>query len=125
MGLVNNIFDKLAKKKLGSDFEERVMRSLEENSCLEEDSICKMVEHYQSIIKLLSPNYSSVKLNSDDLLNITIDDIEYNLDDKSKQNLRKAAEHRMAIEFLIADFEDQKQIISKIEARLNKDNLSK
>ena len=50
---------------------------------------------------------------------ITIDGVEYDFDDKSTQKSRKAVEHRMAIEFLLTDFDNQKQAISQAEMQLN------
>lgn len=119
MNLMDNIIGKLAKKKLGADFGERLMKILEDEPCSQEDIICEIVEHYQAIIELLSPEYSSVKLDADNLLTITIDGTEYDLDDKFTSKLRNAAEHRMAIECLISDIDDHEYIISQIEVQLN------
>lgn len=121
MRIINSLLTALAKKKLGADFEQRVTECLENQNCDKNEIIREIIEHYEAILQLLSPNYQSVKLNKNDLLTIYIDDAEYWLDDKSSAKRKKAAEHRMAIECLLADIgEDDSDIIAKVEERLNK-----
>lgn len=92
-----------------------------DDESLDIEYIHEVTEHYRAIIELLSPAYSSVELNADNLSVITIDGKEYNLDDKSAPKLREAVEHRMAIEAILADFDnEQEQIIRQIETQLNK-----
>lgn len=120
MGFINDILRGLAKSRLGSNFEDRVMQAVEGGSLTKDDAISDIVEHYKAIIKLLSPQYKCVGIDAEDLTMLVIDGVKYDLDDKSTLRSRKAAEHRMAIEFLVADFSDQAQVISQVEAQLNK-----
>ncbi len=114
-----NLARKIEEGNLADELGSLVMQAMEEGYS-EEDSIAEATEQYREIIGLLSPEYKCVKLDASDLLTITIDGIEYDLDDKTTPKLRKATEHRMSIEAILADFDNgYEEIISQIEARLN------
>lgn len=120
MGIIDKFLTDIAKKKLGADFEQRVMECLENQSIDNDEIIKEIIEHYKDILQLIAPNYSSVKINKNDFTTIYIDDIKYSLDDKSSTKWKKATEHRMAIEFLLADIgEDDSDVIAQVEKYLN------
>ena len=123
MSLINKILSAYVEKKLGADFEERAeeaMKSLGSQNYDRVKIVSEIIENYESILQLLCPNYQSVRLDKDDLLTIYIDDKEYDLDDKSSTKKRKAVEHRMAIECLLADVrDDESDVMIQVEKYLN------
>ena len=120
MSLIDSFLTGLAKKKLGAGFEQRVIECLENQNCDKDEIIREIIEHYKAILRLIAPNYQSVKLNKKDLTTIYIDNVEHSLDDKSSAKRKKATEHRMAIECLLADIgEDDSDVITQVEKHIN------
>lgn len=121
MSIIDSLLTAFARKKLGADFEERVMERLESQNCGKDETIREIIGHYEGILQLIAPDYQSVKLKEEDLLTLCIDNVEHSLGDKSSAKGRKAAEHRMAVECLLADLgEDGSGVIAQVEEHLNR-----